>query len=111
MSNQIIKKRLKYYQELISHHGKFESEPIYVPYFWQEVVETEEFEDVIPESYETNWLNIYVCAVTQEALDLFQELRQANYGDLDFVFLYENEQGFVREFDQEIGYEIMGMPN
>lgn len=68
---------------VITSPGKFEGEPIYVPYFWDEYLEFGADEDQH---------NILVFIVNEEDRDQFPELKVG-----DRIGLIQDDQGFIHE--------------
>lgn len=72
---------------LITNPGKFEREPEWVPYYWN-VNEEDDYYFSGPEGMETEIRIFYITK--WEALK-FSELNEE-----DVIYLWEDEQGFVR---------------
>lgn len=74
-------------EDIVKHPGKFENEPAYVPYFWEQSLDG--CFDIIDF---TDSSNVHYCEISAEDARIFPELK-ASIGK--FICLTESEQGFV----------------
>lgn len=75
----------------ITSPGKFEGEAEYVPHFWDVSL------DGTPDTIEVDGETVYRIEVVDTDRAIYPELAERSH-----VYLFEDEQGFVREIDAMI---------
>jgi hypothetical protein len=86
---------LKQYEEAVSSPGKFEGEPIYTPYFWEQTLDgaTPETDHLCEEEHEEeceNYSYFYPLEILPSEKDIFPELKE--YAVIE---IWEDSNGFV----------------
>ena len=73
------------YVNIVSHPGKFEGEPAWVPYFWDLTMDggADDVDD-------DNGTDIYIFTIQEDDIAVFPELAGMSY-----VEVWETDQGFV----------------
>ena len=87
MTDEEIILMLQEYEEEVKRPGRFEGEPLYAPYFWDQVMNGGGDETIEGEDDETI---IDVFIVTAEDRLLFPDLSEAKK-----VFIYCDNHGFI----------------
>ena len=83
----ISKEQMTEYVIAVNHPGKFEGEPIYVPYFWDLVLNGSQDGTIYDEDSPVDYVQVNV-----EDAEMFQELRGRSGL---YILLWESNQGFV----------------